>query len=274
MKVHEAPEYVWEDGQDGPQLVFYPKGARPTYAFAVERSEKTGRAELSVSCERCGNFTRVRVGDQEEVFARKAKKSFALDIENNIGANDLSALAKVPLELRVKFEITVTFQNTEPVKVDVDKKLRFGAGFFDPWTKGKVRFAEREEPPDDGKRSALLFHMSSVSGRLRGGQPVLYGEGTKLTDLDWIILHESKPTGNVKHCAVSGLGQFDLESVDSQLRVYDRRTGKVVEEHTLRAGPPNCGLVTVKSRGASKLTSGVGQGKLEAWVKQKLSEGQ
>lgn len=97
------------------------------------------------------------------------------------------------------------------------------------------------------------------------------GPGTQARDVDFLVVEERRKTGE-RTCAgyrtTSGVSATTtVFAYDSNLRVFDRRTGAVVKEQLLEAGAPQCpNLAFGSAYGVGKSTTTISDRAIEAWV--------
>jgi hypothetical protein len=101
----------------------------------------------------------------------------------------------------------------------------------------------------------------------------IVGKAEKVWDLDWIAVIEKIETARTKKCGGYEKVKGDIEviQVDSAVKIYDRRSGKVLHEKTFR--PKNeCPSFAMVS-GDKKAKAYVLPSDIQPWVRGALSKG-
>ena len=163
-------------------------------------------------------------------------------------------------KLRLSGPLRFEFEDLEPFEVDLPQ-LPFGASgvFFDVST--KLTFVDDADDP-----ACTIYFVAGARNDLPSR---IIGPGTLARDVDWVVRETRTQTGQ-KLCtgyrSSKGGGNVSVTAVayDSKMTVLDRRTGEVVKEEVLKAGPPQCPNIAFGSGGVTEVPTA----KITRWIDQ------
>jgi len=244
--------------------------AKSECKFSLLRDHKTKKAAVEVHCHRLPASLKIRFEGKDYARTQTYTSEFATyrfhhDIDKRLGGLALKALEEPNnVKLAIPLDFTFNFTGYKPLTVK-PPALWVSSDLYKSWVGRSVRFASNEKP-DDGKMSAVLVHKGFTGHKL-------VGQGTTFSDLDWIVHYTDVDTERTRSCGgYQGLGTIKLHLKDAAVTIYNRRTGEIVKEHTikkLRASCPKSVWVSRKNANRNRI-SYVPMRDVARWVKTQL----
>lgn len=193
---------------------------------------------------------------------RTATRTISLspDVGQYLGAVSLADIFKeypvssFDLPLKLEFSDGTTVQTKANLPANA---LRPALGStFSKLSQGPVRFPGDGDGPV-GSRSLLLVPKGT-----------LFGDATKMADLDLVAVVTDKTRtlscGSYRGAITGKITTLDRNLYDGEVKVYERRTGKVRASRTFLAEAPACPTSTYNS---ASLTAYYDQTQLEPWLR-------
>ncbi|MFO0549546.1 MAG: hypothetical protein U0271_14230 [Polyangiaceae bacterium] len=207
----------------------------------------------------------VTVGETKGTTSESGYLSLDVDMNGKVGGQSLKAISNGAVDLGVQITIKAKDSETIEEKLPAMRVEAAVAAGLAKVRDGAVKFDG--EPADDGKVGSIaLVEVSSLS------QIKLVGSADKLWDIDWVAVSEKRESGRVKACSgyEKTAGDVNVTQVDSVVKIYDRRSGKLVAEKTFQPKDecPSFAMVS-KDKTAKNYVS---DSDIEPWVRENFDK--
>lgn len=218
-----------------------------------------------------GYFDKFPAGTEVDVAGTKGTTderghlSLNIDMKNKVGALALRDLTSKAVDLDAKVIIKAPGSDTIEQKLPAMRVETAVGAALARVRDGALKFDG--EPNDDGKvSSAALVDTSSMS------KLTLVGNAEKVWDIDWVAVETQKESDRTKAC--SGYekvkGEVQVVQIDSVVKIYERRTGKMLHEQTFQPKEECPSFVSVSSDNKAKAF--VLPMQVEPWVRENLDK--
>ena len=257
-----APTVVWDTWRAKFQSLgrsnYTLKGAEVRLAFDAEHMSSTVTLfsfpvgstctinDQAVTIQPDPKLVDARDGTKKLSFPFRAPSAAASAASTSTLSVDLLG-TDAKLDLGLQF--ACTFPRFEPVRftapaISVRSDLE---AFLRAVSKSGKRLPDesaQDEVPADRVRGVALF--------LNGGSPTLLGDPKSLSDIDWVVFApDSKKAARSVHCSgYTRIGHFEMPIYNRTARVFDRRTGHLLQEKTLEPSS-NCPRIAVTGMGGT-----------------------
>ena len=262
-KPKPAPTSTWEEKGLGHQAELKDANGKVLGRFDVDVNGAFGTARLKVYARDLRGDVEIRGGGKTTSNDDSPFASLEFDTDFNLGAVTLKdIMARTQIDTGLTFEVEV--KGHEPATLTVPPiSVRYAvSGSFEDVDKGAVVFPG--EPDGAGQRDTLLDLGNSTTIK------EIYGSNKKVVqDIDLVAKEEHVETEQTKKCSGYTNGSIEFTLYESQMRVYDRRTGDLVAETTLMPRK-KCPSFAVTSNGKAALT--VGDKEKKKWFRKQLKK--
>lgn len=199
--------------------------------------------KCSVRIDKAPKGTRLQLGASPEETASYGFATASVDGAAAIGQAKIDDAYDYQKRIDLKQKVVITFPDgvrlegpLPPLSVKFDVTRYFEKRLPD---ERPAPFGDESEPISKGR--TILFQANSLSDAR------VLGPGTKLRDVDYVALPKSLPKRPAdKKCSgytrTNGGGEpqtLDLFLIDKEVKLFERRTGKLVETKTF-AGTTTC----------------------------------
>ncbi len=134
---------------------------------------------------------------------------------------------------------------------------------FEEVKDGPVRFGDEPARPDGPPRSVIDANTS----------PQIFGTATTIRDIDAVAISTTLPAvksarqcGGYKDDDGRPMAAVTLELKETEVKIYDRRTGKVIEQRRFAPKDECPSFVMVRAGSDPKTDSSVPHEEIQAWL--------
>lgn len=228
QQITKAPTPIWNDTK----LSFKELGASATVTFLLMGLKYT--ANLQGFPEQ----TKVSFGGQEGTVSMSHSLIMNADIAERVGDIAPSDAIDLHYKFNPKMPMTLTFNGGGTITVDtppVDVRYPLNEAMRKSRDTPFLFGASESSAPPPKEHTILLTSLSSD----------IFGSAKTMREVDWIAFDEYlTPRKGNKTCTgykkLGGSGPekaMELELVDREISIYDRRTAKLVTKKVLSASP-------------------------------------
>jgi hypothetical protein len=199
--------------------------------------------------------TKGEIKDRDDAFVR-------IDVRDQLAGLTLEQLEKFQPDFVLRLDVDGRKGETKLPPAN----MKYGLGdTLKKVENGPVLFGT--EPDDPQKTDSMVWAKMD---------PQVFGRAGKLFELDWIAVDHQLPTvKGSKTCTgyvdndKKPMPDFTLRLKETEVVIYDRRTGAVVDKTVL---PPDeaCPTFTFRSGESKEEDSSTPHGEIEAWLRTKI----
>ncbi|MEM7157487.1 MAG: hypothetical protein AAF799_31890 [Myxococcota bacterium] len=242
-----APTSTWEEKGLGHKAKLKGANGKVLGHFEVNLNGSFGTARVKIYASDLVDGVEIRGGGKTTSNDESPFAQLEYDTDFALGSVTLKdVMARTQIDTGLTFEVAV--KGYEPAVLTVPPiSVRYAvSGSFKDVDKGAVEF--KGEPDGAGQRDTLLD-----LGRVSMIEEI-YGNDKKVVqDIDLVAMEEQVETDQTKRCSGYTNGAIEFTLYDSHMRVYDRRTGNLVSETTIKPRK-KCPSFAVTSNGKAALT--------------------
>ena len=251
----DPPKGTWEDKSVGATLRF--EGEPET--VEVHAKGDRGKVGLTLTLKKFPKGTKVKLGDDSTTVDSDVYAMLDADLSFPLGELSIADARDHNHKTDVNAKLTIEWPTTTPLETELPplKIWSAAAGALKSISKSPVKF--EKEPEADGKVDTVV--ALDINGYIRE----VLGSGEKLQDIDLLATEEKNETDRKKKCSGYEKGDIELVMVDSVVKLYDRRTGKLVEEKTFAASDRCPSVAFVSTDGKGKAYADAKD--MDAWLK-------
>ncbi len=250
-----APKAEWADKSVG-----YSRTLKLAGLSEIRASTKgaDGALVLDLSLKKLPKGTVVNVGEKKHTVAQNYD-SMQAPTKFKLGEVSLNKAKDYKYEIDLGLTLKVKLPGRKELSTKVPAlPLRTALNdVFKDAADGPLQFAG--EPEAKGKPDTAV--ILDRSGHFKK----FVGRGKVLQDIDLVSFEEKEETTRSKKCSGYKGGPIKLMMVDSTVRVYDRRTAKLVKEKKFKAST-RCPSVAYVNRKDSTAKSYAKNRDIERWV--------
>lgn len=239
------------------------RGSEAHATFFLTRESDQPPLRLQASFSDFPEGTKVKVGERQQTLGDSGFWSTMIDVKPFIVKHTLDDLkATVELGQEVSIEVPGSPRATTRLpKQDVKAGLRLA---LVKARDGGVSFGPADTPQAKPRGAAVLSSYSDLD---------FVGSARTLEEIDWVaIAEDAKQPRAVKTCQFKQ-GPSQLELIDANVVVVERRTGKKLTEKVLRASD-ECPMFAFVDKQDNSAKSTVLAKDVTAWVRQELERAQ
>lgn len=251
----DPPKGKWEDKTVGSSLKF--DGRKETVEVST-RGER-GKIGLHLTFNKFPKGTKATVGEDSTTIDSEVYGLLQTWLPFKIGDVSIADARDHTKKTDLDTELVIEWPTTTPLETEIPPQKIWSAvaGALKTIDKSPVKF--EGEPEGDGKVDTVV--ALDINGYVRE----VLGSGEKLQDIDLLATEVKNETSRTKKCTGYEKGDIQLVMVDSVVKLYDRRSGKLVEEKTFSGKDecPSMAFVSADGKGKS-----YADGKeMDAWLK-------
>lgn len=205
---------------------------------------------------------KIEMGDQTLKVPSTGIKDLQIDFRDRLSLVALEEIKKGSPKVEFDLKLKVELAGYKPMEATVPPIYVSSVGsWFASVANGALLFPGEVAPTEKAKpHVALLVHGKMLRG--------VVGIGGTLRDIDWVAVATRREAGS-KKCSGYDVGALTLNLFDSDVAIYERRTGVKVDSKSFRATGtcPRTAYVG-KDRTTSSSASST---KIKQWVTYKLT---
>jgi hypothetical protein len=252
------PGYTWKDYK----LTL--EGSKANASFFMSAASKSSdEAPLRVK----GYFndfpggTKVKLGAEAGTTSDTGHLALQLDVKDKIGKLEVDKLQK---EVDVDVPLAIELPGKKPLDLKVPTlhvKRSLASGLAQVVDR-PVAFAGEPASPGKPDAAAVVDHFGDMR---------VLGSASLVWDIDWVAVEETlEKDAPSKVCkGYEKVKEISLKLLDSQVKLYDRRTAKLLKEQRFKASD-RCPSVAFVQEGSSK--SYASKTDIDKWVRAQLGK--
>jgi hypothetical protein len=220
----EPPKATWEDDSVSGRVLKI-----GNCGIEVGASGRHGRLYLDISIKGCAEGTVVSVGETKKIVKSAIFERFEAPTDFALAAAPMRAADEVEASAESGASIAVKLPRTKP-RVEKIPKLKIWhavAGALSSAADGPVKLFGETASAEKPETVAILTLSRSIAK--------VIGPGEKLQDIDLVAFQRSIETDRHRRCGGYDKGSAEVYYVDNEVRVFERRTGKLFQERTFKA---------------------------------------
>jgi hypothetical protein len=247
------PKGKWQDKSVGSKLEFPERKENVEVSVRGDR----GKIGLHVTLNKFPKGSTAKIGDDSTTVDHDYA-SLEVMLPFELGGVSIADGRDHNKKIDLGAKLVLEWPTTEPLETDVPpQKIWSGvAKALASIDKSPVKFVG--EPESEGVDTVVAL---DINGYIRE----VLGSGEKLQDIDLLATESRSETARTKKCTGYEKGDIELTMMDSVVKLYERRSGKLVEEKTF-AGQDRCPSVAfVSSDGKGKSYADTKE--MDSWLK-------
>lgn len=212
--------------------------------------------------------TKIRLGDRDATTDRDGYLALDIDMAEKVGALPLRTVSSSQVDLELTVVIEAPGSELIEEKLPGMRVAPAVAAALARVRDGAVTFAG--EPESDGVSSVAMVSADGISDLK------ILGSADKVRDLDWVAVKETRDSGRTRSCGgykAKGEeieGEIEVAQMDALVKIYERRTGKVVAEESFQPKNecPSFAMISADKKARARVLDS----QIEPWVRDTLEK--